>query len=164
MSNKISLQSAILMNINIMAGAGIFINIFDLTDKLSIFSGILYGMIGCFIFPLTFTFAHLVEKYPDGGFYTYGKQLHPFLGFVACWGYFFAKLASVTLYMHVVSIFLKDLFPAFFEPIQTSVLSLGLLSFYIFLNCLNMETGLIIQKIFVCYVEEVQHYPTVFQM
>ena len=148
-SHKISLQSAILMNINIMAGAGIFINIFDLTDKLSIFGGLLYTIVGCFIFPLTFTFAQLVEKFPSGGFYVYGKQIHPFLGFLSCWTYFFGKLASVTVYMNVVTTFLRQLFPYPFDTVNPMCISLGILAFYILLNCLNMRTGLIIQKIFV---------------
>lgn len=148
-NHKISLQSAVLMNINIMAGAGIFINIFDLTDKLSIFGGFLYGIVGCFIFPLTFTFAQLVEKFPSGGFYTYGRQIHPFLGFLSGWTYFFGKLASVTVYMGVVTTFLRQLFPYPFDTVHPMVVSLSILAFYIALNCLNMKTGLIIQKIFV---------------
>lgn len=146
---KISLQSAVLMNINIMAGAGIFINIFDLTDKLGIFGGLLYALVGCFIFPLAFTFAQLVERFPSGGFYAYGKQIHPFLGFLSGWTYFFGKLASVTVYMHVVTTFLQQLFPYTFGAIHPMIVSLSILAFYILLNCLNMRTGLIIQKIFV---------------
>ncbi len=147
--NKISLPSAILMNINIMAGAGIFINIFNLTNKLSVFGGLLYFFVACFIFPLTFTFAKLVEKFPSGGFYIYGKQIHPFLGFVSCWTYFFGKLASVTLYMHVVTTFLRQLFPYPFDTVNPFFISCSILLFYIILNCLNMRTGLIIQKVFV---------------
>ncbi len=148
-SHKISLQSAILMNINIMAGAGIFINIFNLTDKLSVFGGLLYLLVGCFIFPLTFVFAQLVEKFPCGAFYIYGKQIHPFLGFVSCWTYFFGKLASVTVYMSVVTTFLQKLFPNPFASIHPIFISLNILALYVLLNCLNMRTGLIIQKIFV---------------
>ncbi|MBI2344525.1 APC family permease [Candidatus Dependentiae bacterium] len=147
--HTISLQSAILMNINIMAGAGIFINIFDLTEKLSIFGGLLYAIVGCFMFPLIFTFAQLVEKFPSGGFYEYGKQIHPFLGFLSGWTYFFGKLASVTVYMNVVTTFLRKLFPNPFDTINPMLVSLSILAFYILLNCLNMKTGLIIQKIFV---------------
>jgi amino acid transporter len=148
-SHKISLQSAVLMNINIMAGAGIFINIFDLTNQLSVFGGLLYFIVGCFIFPLTFVFAQLVEKFPSGGFYIYGKQISPFLGFLSGWTYFFGKLASVTVYMGVVTTFLRQLFPYPFDTVNPIFVSLSILAFYIVLNCLNMRTGLIIQKIFV---------------
>lgn len=148
-SHKISLQSAILMNINIMAGAGIFINIVDLTKELSIFGGLLYFAVGCFMFPLIFTFAKLVEIFPSGGFYAFGKPMHTFLGFLSCWCYFFGKLASVTLYMGVVTTFLRQLFPYPFESINPLLISLSILAIYIILNCLNMRIGLIIQKIFV---------------
>jgi len=148
-TQKISLQSAILLNINIMAGAGIFINIFDLTQKLNVFGGLLYFLVACFIFPLTFTFAQLVQKYPDGAFYTYGKQIHPFLGFLSGWTYFFGKLASVSVYMHVAATFLQKIFPYSFGSINSLYISFSILAFYIILNCLNMRTGFIIQKIFV---------------
>jgi APA family basic amino acid/polyamine antiporter len=148
-SHKISLQSAILMNINIMAGAGIFINIVDLTKELSIFGGLLYFAVGCFMFPLIFTFAKLVEIFPSGGFYAFGKPMHDFWGFLSCWAYFFGKLASVTLYMNVVTTFLRQLFPYPFDTINPIWISLTILGIYIFLNCLNMRIGLIIQKVFV---------------
>ncbi len=148
-SHKISLQSAILMNINIMAGAGIFINIVDLTKELSIFSGLLYFVVGCFMFPLIFTFAKLVEIFPSGGFYAFGKPMHDFWGFLSCWTYFFGKLASVTLLMNVVTTFLRQLFPYPLDTINPIWISLSILATYILLNCLNMRVGLIIQKIFV---------------
>lgn len=148
-SNKISLQSAILMSINIMAGAGVFINIVDLTRELSFFGGFLYFIIGCFLFPLIFTIAKLVETFPSGGFYAFGKPMHPFLGFLSCWTYFFGKLASVSLYMHVVTTFLRQLFPYIFGGINPFWINISILTIYILLNCLNMRVGVIIQKIFI---------------
>jgi len=132
-----------------MAGAGIFINIVDLTKELSIFGGLLYFVIGCFIFPLIFTFAKLVEIFPSGGFYAFGKPMHDFWGFLSCWTYFFGKLASVTLYMNVVTTFLRQLFPYPFDTINPIWINLIILGIYVVLNCLNMRVGLIIQKIFV---------------
>jgi APA family basic amino acid/polyamine antiporter len=51
--------------------------------------------------------------------------------------------------MHVVTTFLRQLFPYPFDTINPIWISLGILAIYIFLNCLNMRIGLIIQKIFV---------------
>jgi amino acid transporter len=132
-----------------MAGAGIFINIVDLTKELSILGGLLYFAVGCFMFPLIFTFAKLVEIFPSGGFYAFAKPMNNFWGFLSCWSYFFGKLASVTLYMGVVTTFLRQLFPYPFDTINPIWISLTILAIYILLNCLNMRVGLIIQKIFV---------------
>ena len=149
MSNhKITLQAAILMNLNIMAGAGIFINIVRLTQELSIFGGLLYLMVGCFMFPLIFTFAKLVEIFPSGGFYAFARPVSPFLGFISCWAYFFGKLASVTLYLHVAATFLSKLFPYPFAQIHPLIICMSILALYIYLNCQNLRTGVMIQKCF----------------
>lgn len=131
-----------------MAGAGIFINIVRLTQELSIFGGLLYLMVGCFMFPLIFTFAKLVEIYPSGGFYAFARPISPFLGFVSCWSYFFGKLASVTLYLHVAATFLSKLMPCPFAQIHPLATCMSILALYIYLNCLNLRTGVIIQKCF----------------
>nr|MBP9765317.1 amino acid permease [Candidatus Babeliales bacterium] len=147
--NKISLQSAILMNINIMAGAGIFINIALLTQHLQLFGGSLYFIIGCFMFPLIFTFAQLVQRYPSGGFYAFAQPISPLLGFVSCWSYFFGKLGSAALYLTVISRMLIALFPNVFGSISPFIISLAILALFLYFNCQNMKIGVIIQKFFV---------------
>lgn len=147
-SHKISLQAAILININIIAGAGIFINIANLTNNLGLYGGLLYGIIGCFMFPLIFTFAQLASMYPSGGFYSFAQPLHPFLGFISCWSYFFGKLASVALYLHVITLFLQKSMPTIFGNIGTLWINLSVLSCYILMNCQNLKTGVVIQKCF----------------
>lgn len=147
-SQKISLKAAILMNLNIMAGAGIFINIVLLTQKLELFGGLLYLLVGCFTFPLIFTFAQLTQMYPVGGFYAFARPIHPFLGFISCWSYFFGKLASVALYLHVVTRFLQQLVPYPFAQIHPLLISLTVLSMYMYLNCQNLKIGVIIQQCF----------------
>lgn len=147
-NHSITLQAAILMNLNIMAGAGIFINIVRLTQELGIFGGFLYFMVGCFMFPLIFTFAKLVETFPSGGFYAFARPISPFLGFMSCWSYFFGKLASVTLYLHVSATFLSKLMPYPFAYLHPLITCLSILGLYMYLNCLNLRTGVIIQKCF----------------
>lgn len=148
-SHKISLQSAILMNLNIIAGAGIFINIINLTSKLSLLGGLLYLSVGLFMFPLIWVIAQLVKVYPVGGFYAFARPVSPLLGFVSTWAYFFGKLASVALYLNVVTIFLKLLFPSTLAQIPSLWICLAILAIYIYLNCQNLRIGLVIQKCFV---------------
>ncbi len=147
-SNKISLQSAILMNLNIMAGAGVFVNILDLTNSLNMFAGLLYLAVGLFMFPLVFTFARLVQTYPSGGFYAFAKPVSPFLGFVSAWTYFFGKLASATFLIHVAATFLQKLAPAVFGSLNGLFLDLVILALFLFLNTLNLRIGILIQRCF----------------
>lgn len=147
--NKISLQAAILMNINIMAGAGIFVGIVNLTRDLTIFGGILYLVAGLCMLPLIFTFAQLVTIYPSGGFYAFAAPINPMLGFISCWTYFFAKLASVALYLDVIARFTKQLIPSLFATTPSIYISLCILALYLYINCLNVRFGLFIQKCFV---------------
>lgn len=147
-THKISLQSAILMNLNIMAGAGIFINIVDLTHELNLMGGLLYLAVGIFMFPLIFTFAQLVKTYPSGGFYAFAAPISPLLGFISSWSYFFGKLASASMLLHVASIFLQQLFPYFLGNIHTVIIDLCIISLFMYLNSLNLRTGIMIQRCF----------------
>ena len=147
-SHKISLQSAVLMNLNIMAGAGVFVNILDLTNSLGMFGGLLYFAVGLFMFPLVFAFARLVQAYPSGGFYVFAKPISPLLGFVSAWTYFFGKLASATFLIHVASTFLQKLAPALFGSLHSLVLDFIILALFLFLNSLNLRIGILIQRSF----------------
>ena len=147
-THKISLQSAILMNLNIMAGAGIFINIVDLTRELGLFGGLLYLGVGIFMFPLIFTFAKLVQIYPSGGFYAFAQPISPFLGFISNWSYFFGKLASASMLLHVAATFLQTLLPNLLGSINTVAIDLVILALFMFLNSLNLRIGIIIQRCF----------------
>lgn len=147
-AHKISLRSAILMNLNIMAGAGIFVNIVDLTRELSLLSGLLYLGVGLFMFPLIFTFAQLVKVYPTGGFYAFARPISPLLAFVSTWTYFFGKLASASFLLHVATMFLQKLVPCLLGNINSLVIDLVILTVFIFLNSLNLRIGIMIQNCF----------------
>lgn len=147
-SHKLSLQAAILMNLNIMAGAGIFINIVKLTDKLGLAGGLLYLGVGLFMFPLIFTFAQLVKVYPSGGFYAFAAPMSPFLAFISTWTYFFGKLASASLLLHVAATFLQTLLSQLLGDIPTVCISLSILALFMYLNSLNLRIGEIIQRCF----------------
>lgn len=147
-THKISLKSAILMNLNIMAGAGIFVNIVDLTRELGLLGGLLYFGVGLFMFPLIFTFAQLVKVYPEGGFYAFARPISPFLAFISTWTYFFGKLASASLLLHVATTFLQKLFPTVFGVLPALALDLAILAIFMVLNSLNLRIGILIQNCF----------------
>lgn len=143
--HKLSLPAAIIININIMLGAGIFINTVELAKRAGTLGGFAYLLIGVLLLPLIISIAHLMRMYPTGGFYTFAQaELSPFVGFFSTWSYFVAKLASATLMIHASILLLQQLIPplAVFHPL---VLDSCVLILFVTLNMLNIRTGSYIQ-------------------
>ncbi len=67
-TQKLSLPAAILININIMLGAGIFINTPDLAQRAGWLGFLAYALIGILMFPLILTIAELLRRHPTTGF------------------------------------------------------------------------------------------------
>lgn len=146
--HKLSLPAAILININIMMGAGIFINTVELGKRAGFLGGFIYLLVGTLMLPLVYSIAKLVNLYPDGGFYTFGKQaLNSFVGFISTWSYFTGKLASATLMIHASLLLTQKIIPSL-NAIPIIFLDLLILSIFIWLNMLNIKTGSRIQAIF----------------
>ncbi len=144
----LSLRSAILININIMLGAGIFLN----TTRLSQFTGIVssyaYLLIGVLMLPLVLSIARLTNMYPSGGFYTFARnELSPFAGFISAWSYLFAKLSSGSLMMHFSLSIIQQLIPAL-ASVNILVLDTLAIALFVFLNTRNVQTGGRIQAAF----------------
>ncbi len=140
---------AIFININVILGSGIFIN----TVLLAQFSGALgalsYILVGILLLPLTLSMSKLVEKYPEGGFYSFAKyDLSPFFGFISTWSYFTAKLGSATLGIHIANALIQSIIPVF---ANTSLIAMDtfVIIFFILLNMLNMRQGTAIQSVFI---------------
>lgn len=146
---KLSLPTAILININIMLGAGIFINTSTLADRAGLLGGLMYLVIGIMMFPLILSIAQLLRLHPSGGFYTFGqKEVNPFVGFLSGWSYFTAKLASCILMIHVST----TLFQSIFSPlsrIHPFALDCFIIGLFCALNLLNIKAGSAIQKLFI---------------
>src|SRR6476620_3392969 len=100
--HQLSLTTAILININIMLGAGIFINTSTLAGRAGMLSGSMYLLVGLLMLPLILSIAQLLRLHPAGGFYAFAKnEVNPFVGFLSGWSYFTSKLASCMLMIHV---------------------------------------------------------------
>ena len=142
---KLSLPTAILININIMMGAGIFINTVELSKRTGLLGGFMYPLIGLLVLPLIVAIAKLIKLYPSGGFYTYGEQISPLIGYISTWSYFIAKLASASLMIHVSVSLITQILPALLSIGSVLFYDLLILSSFICLNLLNMKTGSRIQ-------------------
>ncbi len=146
--HKLSLTAAILININIMIGSGVFINTAILGQRAGALGALSYAIIGILMFPLILSVSQLLKLHPAGGFYIFGrKEINPFAGFLATWSYFVGKLASATLVLHVSVLFMQQLIPLL-AIINPFLLDLILLTTFIALNMNNIKTGSQIQGIF----------------
>ncbi len=143
-SHKLSLASAILINLNIMLGAGIFINTVLLAQSAGALGAAAYALVGVLLLPLIFAIADLVKHHQGGNFYEYGSTISPFIGFISTWSYFTAKLASCALGIHVFTSLLKTIFSVL-APIPTLTLDCGIICFFVLLNMLNLRIGRSIQ-------------------
>ncbi|MFT6765432.1 MAG: amino acid transporter, partial [Alteromonas naphthalenivorans] len=145
--HKLSLFSAILVNINIMLGTGVFINTVLLSRASGTWGAGLYVIAAAIMLPLILCIAQLTRTHPGGSFYTYGATIHPFWGFISSWSYFVGKLASAALGIHVFSMFMQDVIPAL-ELIPILALDSCMVLFFVGLNLLHVQAGSTIQGVF----------------
>jgi len=148
---KLSLFTATIININIMLGVGVFINIVELAKRAGAFGALSYGIIGILFLPLIFSIVSLLRLYPEGGFYMFSSSIiGPSAGFISAWSYFVAKLASATLAIHTFVLLLQEVIDvcAGFNPLFLDVIVLGVI---IIFNMLNVRAGSLIQIAFVLF-------------
>jgi amino acid transporter len=145
-TNKLSLFSAVIINANIIIGSGVFINTTELAKRAGLLGGLSYALVGLLLFPLILSFVKLLEFYPSGGFYSFcSASLHPIVGFINTWCYFFAKLSSAALSIHIFTLLTQKTFPAL-TCINPFIFDLIILALLLALNMLNVRTGSKIQS------------------
>lgn len=153
MSNdyKLSLPAAILININIMLGAGIFLNTVEVAKRAGVLGALSYTFVGILLLPLIASIATLMQLYPSGGFYTFAqKGISTLAGFLNAWIYFTGKLASSTIIIHASVTTIQQLIPML-ATLNTFVLDALILSLFIALNMLDIKAGSSIQKMFIFF-------------
>ncbi len=146
-SKKLSLFSAILININIMLGSGIFINTVLLTKKSGPLAAAIYPLVAILIFPIIHAVSYLLKE-NGGTFYDFGKIISPFAGFLGSWFYFTAKMASAALAVNVCISLLQQIF----LPLQIFnilILDISVILFFMLLNMLHLKIGRSIQFSFI---------------
>jgi amino acid transporter len=143
---QLSLSAAIIINLNIIIGSGIFINTTQLAQHAGILGGLSYAIVGTLLLPLILCFAQLLSVYPGGSFYSFcSTSLNPFMGFINAWCYFVTKLSSATLVIHVFVLLMQKTFPAL-ACCDTLMLDMIILSMLASLSLLNIRTGSSIQR------------------
>lgn len=144
----LSLRAAVLININIMLGAGIFLNTVKLAGPTGAVGGFAYIIAGALMFPLVLSIAKLTSMHPAGGFYAFGKnEIHPIAGFISAWSYLIGKLASGALMIHFSLALVQQLIPMF-RYFHLLTLDFVVIGIFVLLNMLNIKAGARIQTIF----------------
>jgi amino acid transporter len=149
--HKLSFWTAVLVNLNVMFGAGIFINTITLAHYAGFFGFLSYLIVAIALIPLIISTAALLRFYPDGGFYVYAaKSISPLAGFISSWAYFTGKLASAALLVHVFSSLITTLFP-YLAHINLIALDIALICLFAWLNMMHMKTGRTIMYTFMVF-------------
>ena len=146
--HKLSLLAAVVININIMLGSGIFINTVLLSKNSGLLGAAVYPIVGLLIFPLIYAISNLLKFQQGGTFYHFGKIIHPYVGFVSSWSYFTAKMASCGLSIHVCLSLLQKVFTGL-AAINTLLLDLLVITLFVLLNRFNLKIGKSIQISFI---------------
>lgn len=147
--NKINFITAILININIMIGAGIFMNTAPLTKFLGSFGFVSYLLGSLLLLPIVLTIAKLAQKQPvAGGLYIYNKKnIGDFTGFLSGWSYFLGKTASTALLCNTFVLFFQNRI-SFLQKIPLIILDLILIFILVVLNSIGLKIGGKIQYFF----------------
>jgi amino acid transporter len=146
-SGKLSLSSAILVNLNIMVGSGIFVNTVLLSQNAGGLGAAAYVAVGLLILPLILSISKLAFLHRGGNFYDYGANISHYVGFVTGLSYFIAKLSSCALAIHVCMSLLKTIFVPL-RSVPTLALDIPFVILFGVLNTFNLHVGKRIQFFF----------------
>lgn len=147
-SRQLSLASAVLVNLNIIVGSGIFINTVLLARLAGIASALTYVVVGLLILPLMASFACLAHRHAGGSLYSYSVGLGDYWAFFSVWGYTLTKLASCTVAIHVCASLLSSIIP-WLGDVPPLVLDMAVLCIFTTLNGCHAHVGSMLQKIFI---------------
>jgi len=146
-SKKLSLRSAIFINLNVMIGTGIFINTYRLATDAGAAGFLIYPFVGILMLPLIAVIGQLIRHNPIGGVYAFASNYSSYFGFLSCWSYFFGKLASASLMLTVAGTMMQRLVPIL-QNTNSIWISLTVLASFTLLNLQNMKVGSFVQNFF----------------
>jgi len=146
---KINLFQAILINFNVILGAGIFLNIQPLTKIAGPFGFLGYVFSSLILLPFVYSLGKLSQLYPSyGGLYFYVKEnFNSFLGFISGWSFFIGKTVSAAFLALAFVKFIQFKI-TFLQSMPSIALASLIIFLLIFLNMLGTHIGGKIQLVF----------------
>jgi len=140
-TGKISFGSAVLMSINIIVGAGIFVHPQRLTKLAGGLSFLSWPLAGLVLFPIIWGIIQASKLFPgEGGFYNYCSQgLGKIAGFIAQWSYLLGYLGTVATITAVLRSRLVSQFDFTFVSEHPFIFNALLIIFFSLLNLISIE-------------------------
>ncbi|MBM3893243.1 APC family permease [Candidatus Dependentiae bacterium] len=138
----ISPTKAILLCINSIIGAGLFINPSSLTRIAGPYGFLGYMLGALLILPIILCIAELAKIHPvAGGLYVYSKTyIGRWAGFLSAWAYFVGKTVSAALLMHkFVQFFQARVY--FLQDTPVLLIDIGIILFFTLLNIGGVSIG-----------------------
>ena len=146
--HKLSLFSAIIINVNTMLGTGLFLNSVLLASYAGGLCPLSYAIVGLTAVPLIIAFAVLLDYHEAGDFYTIVKsELGVFSGFLSTWIFFISRAVALGLLIHFETFIVRELFPVL-QQYPHMLLDFILLFILVACNLFNMRIGSGIQASF----------------
>lgn len=149
--NMISPFVGVLICMNTMIGAGLFINASTLTEKAGPWGFVGYIVSALLMLPLILSISTLAKLHPvSGGLYVFSRDhIGNWAGFLSGWSYFLGKTAAAGLLMHKFVQFFQAQFN-FLNQFSTLALDYLVLIFLISIHILGARIGGKLQYLFVC--------------
>jgi len=140
---------AVLICINSIIGAGLFINPQALTQITGPYGFLSYALGTLIMLPILLCLAELAKLHPvAGGLYVYSKaHIGPWAGFVSAWAYFLGKSVSAATLIHKVAQFFQARIDLL-SGVPVVVLDIALISMFVALNISGVSIGGRIQYFF----------------
>lgn len=147
---SISLSNAVLVSINIIIGAGLFVNPSPLTQIIHGWGFAAYLLSAVILLPLIICIATLATLKPTaGGLYVYAHDfVSPMAGFISGWCYFLGKSTSAAILAYTFCSFVQSLF----FPLQnfsTKILTIFILFTLALANIAGLKIGGKVQWLFI---------------
>lgn len=148
-THKISPFIAVLICVNTMIGAGLFINPKPLTALAGPLGFLGYIFSAIFLLPLILSIAALAKLHPvSGGLYVYSTTyVNKWAGFLSGWCYFIGKTTTVAILVHKIMQFFQESIP-FLAHYPTLALDYALIFALVLLNIIGVQVGGRIQYFF----------------
>ncbi len=143
---KIPFVAAVLMNINIIVGSGIYANPQFMAVSSGTWSFLGWPIVAVMLLPIIWSVAQAARVYPgEGGFFNYCKTgINETAGFVANWAYLLGYMGTVSTITSVIRLKLVQNFGWTFADHYAFLFYVG---FVIILSLLNLISIEIISKI-----------------
>jgi amino acid transporter len=140
-NNKISFFSAVMMSMNVMIGAGIFLAVGSMTSVAGSISFLGWSLIALLLFPVILGLSKAAYMFPgDGGFYNYcSKGINPVMGVIAQWVFILGYFGVAASLLTVLRNGLTDAFDSNFLKNYPFIFNLLAIAFYSMINLIPVS-------------------------